>query len=75
MNELYAEAGVKVKPPCKNTLLKGLMVAGIVFFAALALLVKSPLFGPMAAVFVVAAIYFMQELGLICSKSFKNICK
>lgn len=63
MNELYAEAGVKVRPPFKNTLIKALLIAGIVFFIALSLLVRSPLFGPMAAVMIVVAIYYMPRLS------------
>jgi len=65
MNELYAEAGVKVKPPIKFTLIKVLLILGIVIFLGLSLLVRNPLFAPIAALLVVLAIYFMPQLSKV----------
>ena len=63
MNELYAEAGVKVKPPLKFTLLKIALIVGIVLALGLSMLVRNPILGPIAAALVVVAIFFMPRLS------------
>lgn len=65
MNELYAEAGVKVKPPFKCIFLKVLIIVSTVFAVLLALVSKSAIFAPLAAGLVILAVFMFPRLSNI----------
>lgn len=65
MNELYAEAGVKVRPPFTSVFLKVLLIVGLVFSLLLAVVSGVSLFAPLAGLLVVAAVYSWPRLSNI----------
>lgn len=65
MNELYAEAGVRVRPPFKSVFLKTLLIVGIVFSFIMAILFQSPFFAPVAGILVVVAMYAIPRLSKV----------
>ncbi len=65
MNELYAEAGVKVKPPFQAVFLKVVLIVALVFSLLLSIVTGNSLFAPLAGLIAVAAFYFWPRLSKI----------
>lgn len=65
MDELYAEAGVKVKPSFKCIFLKVFIIVVTVFSVLLALTTRSPIFAPLAAGLIILAVFMFPRLSNI----------
>ncbi len=63
MNESYAEASIKKNPPFTSTLLKALLVAGLIMSVFLAILGQLALFAPVTGILAVIAFYAWPRLS------------
>ncbi|SET26324.1 hypothetical protein [[Clostridium] polysaccharolyticum] len=65
MNESYAEAGVRVKPPFQSVFLKVLLIVLLVFLLLLAILSGNQLLVPLVALVAVLAVYVWPRLSYV----------
>lgn len=65
MNELYAEAGVKIRPPFHFVFLKVFLVVVIVVMFFLAIATGNPLFGPLLGVLAIVAVFLWPRISKI----------